>query len=209
MPLPLYPTQLDDALCDALVTSQDQRLLFASFWGRDAAIQHLLAGLSLKTSEGGFDCLRVETPTKTWMALLGKDELAKTSGRLPADNLFGDIVQVMVYDQNFAKAQAGSERRQLMLFQSECCPEQRQTELWAAIRHCSHLPLLDHWQTPVTNLLQTNGWLSLLPSFGVQAWLIDLMSEGFELAISHLVRENSLTLDPLPALPQERILAAY
>jgi len=43
----------------------------------------------------------------------------------------------------------------------------------------------------------------------VQAWLIDLMSEGFELAISHLVRENSLTLDPLPALPQERILAAY
>lgn len=201
----LYPTQLDDVLCDALVTSSDNRLLFASLWGRDSAIQHLLAGLSLKTCDGGFDALRVQTPAKAWKALLSKDELAKTSGRLPTDNLFGDIAQVMVYDRAFANASSGSERRQLLLFQQPTALDS--ARIWAAIRHCSHLPLLEHWQAPVLNLLQTNGWLSTLPSFGVEAWLIDLTSDCFELAVSQLVRQGSLTLEPALALERQIAVA--
>jgi len=43
--------EVNDVYCDALVCDEGY-LVFASCWGRDTAIQELLARLTLATSEG-------------------------------------------------------------------------------------------------------------------------------------------------------------
>lgn len=193
----LYPTNVGDVYCDALVTSAEQRLLFASLWGRDTAIQELLARLTLSTSAGGFDSLQIMADTH-WKAFLGKEPLSKTSGRLPKGNLFGEMSHVMLYVPDFANASTGSERFCRLLLQDwdNTTPELT----WRAVQHCSHLPLLSHWQQPVLQLLTDNHWLTTLPGFGVHAIEIDLTDEAYEIAISTLIQEQILTLNPCPTL---------
>ena len=43
--------------CDAWVADGDEMLVFASFWGRDTAIQEMLARLTLSTAEDGINQL--------------------------------------------------------------------------------------------------------------------------------------------------------
>ncbi len=195
----LYPTNVGDVYCDALITSAEHRLLFASLWGRDTAIQELLARLTLSTSAGGFDCLQVMADS-LWKAFPGKEPLTKTSGRLPKGNLFGEMSHVMLYAPDFASASTGSERFCRLLFQD--WDHHTPGHTWQAVQHCSHLPLLSHWQQPVLQLLEDNRWLTTLPGFGVHAVEIDLTHEDYETAISTLIREQILTLNTRPVLGQ-------
>ena len=74
---------VDGIFCDALVNDDQDDLIFASLWGRDTAIQELLARLTLSSSEGGIAQLIFRGQNPKAIHLGNPDRLDKLTGRMP------------------------------------------------------------------------------------------------------------------------------
>ncbi len=109
----LAVNEINDVYCDALVCDEGY-LVFASCWGRDTAIQELLARLTLTANEGGISQLSFDGHVasengdtsdsklrfENYPAKIGNpDRLDKMTGRMPKSNLFGDLVHVWLFDK--------------------------------------------------------------------------------------------------------------
>jgi hypothetical protein len=92
--------ELSDLYADACVRDESGQLMFLSLYGRDTAIQQLLAAFTLKVSEGGFDSFHLQDPAgESHRVHVGNaDRLEKFTGKLPRDNLFGNLVHLWLYD---------------------------------------------------------------------------------------------------------------
>ena len=92
--------ELSDLYADACVRDEAGQLMFLSLYGRDTAIQQLLAAFTLKVGEGGFDSFHLLDPAgESHRVHVGNaDRLEKFTGKLPRDNLFGNLVHLWLYD---------------------------------------------------------------------------------------------------------------
>jgi hypothetical protein len=195
---------------DALVQDDRGALLFGSFWGRDTALQELLARLSLAPSEGGLSTLHIRDPARPEAdgglhrpRIDSPDTLAKLTGRLPAANLFGEIGHLWLH-ASLATTPDYANRRALRLFRAEpeaAGPElrdtlRRQDAVWALLKEVSPLPLLDDWREPVLDTALAEAWVTAHTGFGVHAVLIQLPVDGFEDTLGRLIREGRLRLPP-------------
>ena len=121
----LIMNELNDVYCDALVCD-DGYLVFASCWGRDTAIQELLARLTLTSSEGGLSQLSFDgylesniVKVENHSVKIGNpDRLDKMTGRMPKSNLFGDLVHVWLFDKK-ARLPDYSNRQAYLLIQPD------------------------------------------------------------------------------------------
>jgi hypothetical protein len=191
---------------DALVQHKDTgALLFGSFWGRDTAIQELLARLSLGLTEGGLAALRMtgfNRADQTYRVLIeSPEQLAKLTGRMPAASLFGEVAQVWLYvplvvQPDYAGRRArrvGRTDADLDLRQVRESAVQSDT-IWALFKDVSHLPLLDNWREPVVGVALEQGWLTFHAGHGVHALEINLGHERYERAITELILAGQLRL---------------
>ena len=92
--------ELSDLYADACVRDESGQLMFLSLYGRDTAIQQLLAAFTLKVREGGLNSFHLQDPDgQAQVVHVGNaDRLEKFTGKLPRDNLFGNLVHVWLYD---------------------------------------------------------------------------------------------------------------
>ncbi|MCH9828974.1 MAG: hypothetical protein K0U79_14655 [Gammaproteobacteria bacterium] len=189
----LFPiVELPGVFADALLRDERCGLLFCSLWGRDTAIQELLARLSVPVEEGGLRFLHVEGPQGTETVHFDRMPTTdKLSGRLPPKNLFGNLVQLWLYDR-LAVEPDRANRRALLLQRNALHGE---AALWNLVRSVTHLPLLDHWNEVVLDVFRQNDWIRPLRGIQVDAAFVDLGSDAVEVEISRLVREGRLTLD--------------
>lgn len=192
---------------DALVQHKDTgALLFGSFWGRDTAIQELLARLSLGLAEGGLAALRLtgfDRPDLKYRTLVeSPEQLGKLTGRMPAASLFGEVVQVWLYVPLVVQPDHAG-RRALRVLRTDAGLDTREAResavrsdtLWALFKEVSHLPLLDHWREVVLEAAVEHGWLTFHGGHAVQALEISLgTDEGYEKAISALIQADRLRL---------------
>jgi hypothetical protein len=191
---------------DAMVQHKDTgALLFGSFWGRDTAIQELLARLSLGLTEGGLSALRMtefNRADQTYRALIeSPEQLAKLTGRMPAASLFGEVVQVWLYVPLAVQSDYAG-RRALRVLRPDAglaIREARESALrsdtiWALFKEVSHLPLLDDWRGPVLEVAFEQGWLTFHSGHGVHTLEIDLGHDRYERAISELILAGQLRL---------------
>lgn len=200
---------------DALVQHRETgAMLFGSFWGRDTAVQELLARLSLPVGSGGLDALRLsgcEDPAvKRRLLIDAPERLAKLTGRMPSAGLFGPLVQAWLFVP-LATAPDHAGRRALRLLRSgsgaagdRAASEACQSEAaWALLKEVSHLPLLDEWREAMLAAALEQGWLAFHPGHGVDALEIDLgLDNRYELAVSGLIKAGRLRLPgEAPALP--------
>lgn len=205
---------------DAFVQDrQSGQLIFASFWGRDTTIQELLARLTLSSSEGGLAALDFnpcDNPHNGLNVSIGDpNRLDKLTGRMPADNLFGAVVQLWLYDRKAVEPDHASRRALLLtgedVSDGQCGSALEDEKVWALFKTASHLPLLDHWRQALISVALSCGWLRMHPGFQVNAMELDLGVEDYEATVSELIRQGRLTLeagepqaareaDPLPTV---------
>jgi hypothetical protein len=187
--------------------------LFLSLWGRDTALQQLLAQFTIALEEGGLRALNLRTSEERsiHVSLARMGDLEKHTARMPARSLFGNLIHVWLYDR-LAIEPDRANRRALLLFRPEHDADASTDDrLWLLVREVCHLPLLPHWREPVLALLESNQWMQRVDGQGISAWRLDLGKPELEAAISQLVRSRQLTFnnaDLATALTARRAHAA-
>ena len=180
---------------DALLTDERGSLLFISLWGRDTAVQELLARMTLGNDEGGIRTLHVNTEDGPQAVHLDRMPcMDKHTGRMSPRNLFGDLIQLWVYDK-LAVEPDRANRRALMLHRPDDPDDVLQERLWTLVREVCHLPLLAEWREPVLAMLEINAWVQPLQGRSIAAWRLELGDPKLEQEISQRIRRRELRLD--------------
>jgi hypothetical protein len=194
---------------DAIVQHKDTgALLFGSFWGRDTAVQELLARLSLASSEGGLTAVTladVDAPERAdgqlRIRIDDPGQLAKLTGRMPAANLFGAVAQVWLYVPLAAAPDYAGRRALRLLLADPDLPDVAQRTAafqseaaWALFKSVSPVPLLDDWREVMIQTGVAQACLKFHPGLGIHALEIDLSASDFEAVISDLIRGGQLRL---------------
>jgi len=190
-----------DVYCDGLSTD-DGYLVFASLWGRDTAIQELLARLTLPSSEGGLKRLEFDAEDHDPLSLhryadVGDPErLDKMTGRMPKTNLFGDIVHLWLFDKRVKQPDYSNHHAYQLFLPGQ--DHLHHTDIaWALVKEVSHLPLLEHWRDDIIELLKQQHWLDLQEGYRVHMLKIDLPESEFEQAITRLVHSGRISIHPV------------
>ena len=180
---------------DALLTDERGSLLFISLWGRDTAVQELLARMTLGNDEGGIRTLHINAEDGPQAVHLDRMPcMDKHTGRMPPRNLFGDLIQLWVYDK-LAIEPDRANRRALMLHRPDDPDAVLQERLWNLVREVCHLPLLAEWREPVLAMLELNAWMQPRQGRSIAAWRLELGDPKLEQEISQRIRRRELRLD--------------
>ncbi len=202
----LYPIkELQDIFVDACVRAPNGELIFVSVFGRDGAVQQLYAALHLAIQEGGIRQLTLLDPDngQPLAAVPVGDPLRldKYSGRLPKENLFGNLVHTWIYDESLlAPSKAAGSAWLLVDRETQLHDDaSMQARVWSLIEHLSPIPLLPHWRAPMLDALGSQlvahlDNTSYAPLGRIHASRITL-PEAFAKAISEFVSSGTLTLD--------------
>lgn len=189
--------------CDAhLVDEAGPR--FLSLWGRDTAMQELLARLTVLEKDGGLRSFwigRSPSDGAVFVPPFDPERLQRLSAR-KAGTLFGDLVQVWLYDEIAIRPDRANGRA-MMLFREHESTDQVNQALWALIRQTLWVPVLDHWRDRLMQQLADMGCMRRLSGWRVDGVAIDLSDrDRVEAEVSALVRTGVLTLDDQHPVPQ-------
>ncbi len=180
--------ELDNGLyLDAVVTSTTGLVQFLSLWGRDGVMQHFFAALTLPLSEGGLRALTVKLPDgdKLVLDFAQAKMLTKRATRLPKFTEVGEWVHTWLIHPDVQKPKAQS----ITVLSNEPLAWR---DLWPTLKQVCHLPLLDDWEAALQPRLRAQ--LTLLPSYGINAYFIDLPIDAMESLISESLQQGLLPL---------------
>lgn len=196
-----------ELFADAVLVDAYDKLLFISLWGRDTALQEFLARITLSQDDEGLQIFFLTADTKAsdeprrQRVVIGETRrLDHYSGRMPSQNLFGDLAHLWIFDRLVAEPDL-SNRRTIALFREERLPANEvtvaaQRRIWQVTKSLCHLPLLDHWAATVIDTFYQRNWIKDLHGIAVNGAMIDLsLGEEIEDEISTLIREGALTLN--------------
>lgn len=146
--------EVADVFVDACVRDDEGRVLFLSCFGRDTAIQQLFAAFYLKVSEGGLEAFQLLEPNAGAsdagqpVRVGSADRLQKTSGRLPRENVFGNLAHTWIYDPVIVRPDRATRTAWVLDPQqgAETKPDQVLSRVWEVFKLLSPVPLLDEWQ---------------------------------------------------------------
>ena len=202
----LYPiNELQDIFVDACVRAPSGELVFVSVFGRDGAVQQLYASLHLGIQEGGIRQLTLLDPdTNQPLAAVPVGDprrLDKYSGRLPKDNLFGNLVHTWIYDESLLAPSKAAGSAWLLIDRETQVHDDAslKAHVWSLIEQLSPIPLLPHWRTPVLDALGSQLVSHLddtpyAPVGRIRASRVTL-PDAFAEAISAFVASATLKLD--------------
>jgi hypothetical protein len=193
--------ELSDVFVDACLRDAAGRLLFVSCYGRDTSIQQLFSAFTLPASQGGFDCFHLAGPDRRRHPVeVGEaDRLEKLTGRLPRDNLFGNLTHAWIYDPRLCQADYANRVVWLVDRKNGLQGSQLEQRIWDLYRQLSPVPLLDHWKRPLMDVTRGESVSALdeastfVPLGDIGAYRIQLQ-DGFLDTVSTLVQTGALTL---------------
>lgn len=195
--------ELSDLYADACVRDESGQLMFLSLYGRDTAIQQLLAAFTLKVTEGGLSAFHLQDPEgQAHVVYVGNAErLEKFTGKLPRDNLFGNLAHVWLYDPALTRPDRSNRVAWVLVDSVQHASNPLEVvwdRAWDLYKLLSPVPLLDVWQHAV--LSRTGGEVVTLlhetvyPPLGrIGAARISL-PESFPETVSGMVKVGELTL---------------
>lgn len=187
-------TEAPGIYCDAhLVTAGRPR--FLSLWGRDTAMQNFLARLTLPDSDGGLATFVIGDRRRAnaqQVAELDSHRLTELSVR-KAGTIFGDLVNLWLYDTLAVEADHANARALLLYRQEDAgCFEK---QLWPLLKQTLWLPVLDAWQSTLIERFTAQGWITPLAGFQINARLIDLSAKDeVQATLTRWLRAGDLSL---------------
>ncbi|MEQ1638573.1 MAG: hypothetical protein ABL903_18060 [Methylococcales bacterium] len=190
---------MEGIYCDALANDDEGCLIFASFWGRDTALQEFLARLTLPKAEHGISNLLFMGQLNKDVSIGDPNRLDKLTGRMPKANIFGDMAHLMLFDKLVQAPDFVNQKgfllidgRQKLIHPLDQIVNGDNT--WQLFKSICHLPMLDKWRDKVITLLQTEKWLKLYSGHRASVIVIDLPDIEFEGAISQMIIDGDLTI---------------
>jgi hypothetical protein len=192
--------ELQDLFVDACVTDDTGRLIFCSFFGRDTALQQLFAAFTLPVHSGGIDKITLRDPERhqgeqDFVAQIFEgNRLEKISGRLPRENVFGNLSHTWIFDPVCTKPDRVNRKAWLLtaLAPGEVLdPEHQRENVWQTVKMLSALPLLDVWREVVLERLNVSSSTQAFCRGSVAAIHVAL-PDTYESHIAELVASGHL-----------------
>lgn len=187
--------EVPGVFCDAHLVTEGQPL-FLSLWGRDTAIQSLLARMTLVDAEGGLPAFTIGVDSDAHaqrVATFDYSRLTKLTAR-KSGTLFGDLLNLWLYDTLAVEPDRANARALLLYHQEQAASINDQ--LWALLKQTLWLPVLDSWQSVLLARFAEQGWIVRAAGYRVNAWQINLSDEeGVQAALSRWLRDGDLTLE--------------
>ncbi|MCG7928965.1 MAG: hypothetical protein ABW104_18020 [Candidatus Thiodiazotropha sp. 6PLUC2] len=178
-----------DVYADAYLADDSGNLLFLSVWGRDTALQELIARLQLPRSENGIREFNIiGNYTKYLVSVPNVDDLDKISLGV-SQTIFGKLTQLWIYTK-LAILPDLVNHRGLMLH----ADDQTDIDEWPLFKMVCPMPMLDEWREVFLNRCHKKQWIKPLTNgVGVAGTLIELDDE-LEPLITNMINEGELTL---------------
>ena len=194
---------LSDVFVDACLRDASGKLMFLSCYGRDTSIQQMFSAFTLPQSQGGLDTFQLRDTggngRRHSVDVGDAERLGKHTGRLPRDNLFGNLVHAWVYDLRLQQADYANRVAWLMDRKETLVGDRLGQRLWDVYRQLSPVPLLDHWREPLMNATSSeyvtpfNEQSTYEPLGDIAAYRVQL-EDSFLDTVSALVKSRVLTL---------------
>jgi len=167
----LQLTEIPHVMADGYVCDERRSLIFLSVWGRDTAIQELLARLSIKNEDTLTQLSLTDTAQNEHLLFPGDiSRLDKRSSR-HRQTRFGTLLHLWLFDQRCMTPDRTHGQAFLLLRQNDAWAERA----WLLLNETTTLPLLPHWQDPVLTLLQDTQMLLPVHSYGdLTGWQLSL-----------------------------------
>lgn len=180
-------------MADAWLCDERRSLLFLSVWGRDTAIQELLARLTLKGDEGLAQLTFISPQQHEHLLFPASDgNLDKRTSR-HSRTRFGELIHLWLFDKRCLEPDRASGQAFLLLERDspDWCER-----VWLLLRETTSLPLLDHWRDLIIHELQVSGMLMPVVAFGPLAgWQLTLDTPQLTDFISHGITTGVFTTD--------------
>ncbi|KPX38369.1 MULTISPECIES: hypothetical protein [Pseudomonas syringae group genomosp. 2] len=183
-----------DLYVDACACDEQRNLVFFSAWGRDTAIQEFIARLTLNANEGGIEQFHVDTAGHVLPVFPNVDMLEKRTTRQFRGTLFGSLLHLWLFDRRCEVPDKANHFAYALLRPGE----KPQESFWSLVIDTCPLPLLQHWQRPVMDLLIRHSMLFALPGqIGpVAVWKLSIDLNVFQRDIGEMIRGGFLSTQP-------------
>ncbi len=201
--------EVADVFVDACVRDESGQVLFLSCYGRDTAIQQLFAAFNLRTSEGGLEVFHLRRPDAESreegerVQVGDADGLQKLSGRLPRDNVFGNLAHTWIYAPAIVRPDRATRTAWVIdpLAKLKADPERVANRVWEVFRLLSPVPLLEAWRPTLLDCCYaacvTDLGETAFPPLGCVSAHKVSVPDSFVDTVSSLVKNGDLRLAEL------------
>ncbi|MCX8967321.1 hypothetical protein EHW66_20795 [Erwinia psidii] len=202
----LQLNEIPHIMADGYLCDERRSLIFLSVWGRDTAIQELLARLTLKNEEALTQFTLTDSALNEHVIFPGYgDNLDKRASRHTRTR-FGTLVHCWLFDKRCLAPDRANGQAFLLL--SGDYPHWRE-RIWALLAQTTTLPLQTHWQETVLALLQDTQMLTALPGgYGsLTGWQLLLDTPRLNGLISAAILCGELRAAPGTVVATQRLVA--
>jgi hypothetical protein len=195
-PETLYPIrESKDLMADGYLADEGGNLILISLWGRDTAMQQLLARLTLGPEKDGLNSLHIVGPDESVieLAIANVQALEKRAAREYGRTLFGTIVHLWLFDLRCIEPDKANGTAVILVPKDDPLRVQR---LWVVVQDTCPLPLLPHWRDLVLELLKSRSMLSPLPQAKgpLEGFRLALDVPALSEALGNLIRADRLRI---------------
>jgi len=202
----LQLNEVPHIMADAYVCNEHRSLIFLSVWGRDTAIQELLARLTLKNEDALTQLTLSDTSLNEHILFPGNTDLLDKRASRHTRTRFGTLVHCWLFDKRCLVPDQASGQAFLLLNRDD--PHWRD-RVWSLLQEATTLPLLAHWQDTVLELLQDTQMLIPLPGgYGPLAgWQLQPDTPRLTGLLSAAIRCGGLRTESGSVAPLQRLVA--
>lgn len=141
MPSLLQLNEIPHIMADSYICDERRSLIFLSVWGRDTAIQELLARLTLKNEDALTQFTLIDASLNEHILFPGNtDNLDKLASRHTRTR-FGTLVHTWLFDKRCQVPDQANGQAFLLLNRDD--PHWRE-RVWSLLLETTTLPLLNH-----------------------------------------------------------------
>ncbi|APV90416.1 hypothetical protein [Salmonella enterica] len=183
-------------MSDGYICDERRSLIFLSIWGRDTAVQELLARLTLKNEDALTQLTLIDTSLNEHIIFPGNtDNIDKRASR-HSQTRFGTLVHSWLFDKRCLTPDRANGNAFLLLRRDD--PQWRE-RVWSLLNETTTLPLLEHWRDRVLTLLQTSQMLTPVGGYGdLSGWQLSLDIPRLTGLISEAIIMRELSTTPRP-----------
>lgn len=182
---------IPDLKCDSCVANEKSELIFISIWGRETAIQELLAKLTIgETTKHGLSEIKFNNHNQVRLA--EGQQYAKRTLKVNK-TLFGSLIHVFIFDKRIIEPNRDS-KSMITLYRKDAISVT--PCYFDAIKHLTSVPLLEHWAEEVVLIAKQQEMINEhSPLVGdIYATTITVHDMTLTQIMSFLIKDGSLTL---------------
>lgn len=192
MPQPLCSVlELPDLIVDSCITDDSCNLIFCSIWGRDTAVQEILARITLNPSEDlSLQSITIDGSGIHSPVYFNKELMDKRAARSYPGTLFGNMTHLWLFDKRIVEPDYASHTAYLLRHDGKSADH-----LWPLIVDLTPFPLPDHWQQAVARIINEAEMVKPMKIVlgKTKCFQVSLDVDLIQSEVSRLIRDGKLS----------------